>query len=215
MLMPGLGRPQDILHLHAAIRSALESFADSARALLAAGPGGGNGRALETLVERHRCCIVLPGLGGAALVASSCLKGAPMNSACHAAVSERLARVRRRLDFAVNLGRSVEERGHFAMSSAGPRAGSCGRCACATVPARRRCCCPRHGASAPPLTPPEPRCKCGLPPPPPPHQRARTHTHTHTCLTSASCPSITIYTLHELLSGFPEVVAGCPALVIC
>lgn len=45
---------QDILHLHAAIRSALESFADSARALQEASHGEGSSKALETLVERHR-----------------------------------------------------------------------------------------------------------------------------------------------------------------
>lgn len=45
---------EDILHLHAAIRSALESFTDSARALRDADHGEGSSKALEALVERHR-----------------------------------------------------------------------------------------------------------------------------------------------------------------
>ena len=42
---------QEILHLHSAIRSALDAFADGARGLAADGRGT---RELETLVERHR-----------------------------------------------------------------------------------------------------------------------------------------------------------------
>lgn len=48
---PHLTRAQEILHLHSAIRSALEAFADGARGLAADGRGG---RDLEALVERHR-----------------------------------------------------------------------------------------------------------------------------------------------------------------
>jgi hypothetical protein len=50
---------QEILHLHSAIRSALDAFADGARGLAADGRGT---RELETLVERHRFLRAVSGL---------------------------------------------------------------------------------------------------------------------------------------------------------